>query len=143
MFSSISWSTYWSVLAGVSILYYAFLLIGYYRNEFASLAGGAIKTKNKLSSVTPEPAVAISDSTDVSAIQAMADEVGHFLSQSAENGHLKNEIMFGLNQIVKKYPSLQLSPYRPELEQMISFECQTKCSIHLSEEEIQQVWLVR
>ena len=143
MFSSISWSTYWSVLAGVSILYYALLKLGYDRNEVVSLAVGSIKTKNKLGSVTPEHTVVVSDSTDVSAIQSMADEVGHFLLQSAENGHLKNEVMFGLNQIVKKYPSLQLSPYRPELEQMISFECQTKCSIHLNEEEIQQVWLVR
>ncbi|MET0636127.1 MAG: hypothetical protein ABWZ25_08855 [Chitinophagaceae bacterium] len=143
MFSSISWSTYWSVLAGVLILYYAFLLAGYYRNEIASLWTGSVRTKDNLNPVNPDTAKPVSESSDVSAIHAMADEIGHFLSQSAENGNLKKEIMFGLRQIVNKYPSLQSSAYRPELEQMISFECQTKCSIHLNGEEIQQVWLVR
>ena len=74
-------------------------------------------------------------------VQSIASEMTAFLEQAKYAGSLKEEILFGTQQIIKKYPAMKDSSYQEGLNKLLAFEAKTKCAVHLSHEELRQVWL--
>lgn len=145
MENNISWSSYWSALTSLTLIYYAYVLLVFYRHDLRNLLVGKIK---KMPTGVSQPSPPIlkrnnpverdDDELFLSA-QSLADETLAYLDQS---GHgLKEEIFFGLKQIFKKHRIILNSSYQPAMESLLLSECEAKCAIHLTEEEVKQVWM--
>ena len=132
MINNISWGSYWSALTVLLFLYYAYVLLRYYRKDiYARVAASpSIQLDREVENETSLPIV-----------QALTDEVTAYLDQASNAGAKKQEIVFALQQITLKHRSLKNSDYQSAINSLIQFECKDKCAIHLSEEEIRQVWM--
>jgi len=71
--------------------------------------------------------------------QAFADEIQAYTS-SCGNDIGKEELIQNLRKIVQKYPSLIGSDSQYELSQLIAISSENNCSIHLSADELSELW---
>jgi hypothetical protein len=129
MLDSISWGSYCTVLGISLVLYYGWLL-WHYRHALVVRAA-------------PVPALlpVLEDELHPFA-EALRHELTAYLDQLAHRSPAKNELLFGIHKIIQHYPLLPGTVYQPALSQWIGFIVKDQCAIHLSEEEIRQVWLV-
>lgn len=145
MENNISWSSYWSALISLTLIYYAYVLLVFYRHELRNLLTGKIK---KMPTGVLQPSLPIMEHNNpvesggdalFHSAQSLADETLAYLEQS---GHgVKEEILFGLQQIFKKHRIILNSTYQHAMENLLLSECEAKCAIHLTEEEVKQVWM--
>jgi hypothetical protein len=132
MINNISWGSYWSALTVLLFLYYAYVLLRYYRKDiFGRIA----------STPTIQMGKEVKNESSLPIVQAFTDEITAYLEQASNAGAIKQEIVFALQQIALKYESLKNSEYQTSVDSLIQLECGNKCAIHLSEEEIRQVWM--
>ena len=132
MLNNISWGSYWSALTVLLFFYYAYLLLRYYRKDIAGRL--AITPRIQLDKE-------IEDGTPSTIIQAINDEIIAYLEQASHERTMKQELVFALRKIALKYKSVRNSQYLSAINNLIHVECGNKCGIHLSEEEIRQVWM--
>lgn len=138
MFNQISWGSYFQFIALTLIVYYAFVLYKYYRQDLVLI----MKINRGLSpsdsrSLKPQP---ITDELSP-VVQSLTDEVTAFLGQAAYAKAGKAEIIFALQQIANKYEAVKSSSYQKAVSKLIQFECKEICAVHLNEEEVKQVWM--
>jgi hypothetical protein len=134
MINNISWGSYWSALTVLLFIYYAYVLLRYYRKDIYSRVVASPSTQLRKE---------VENETSLPIIQTLTDEITAYLEQAGIAGAKKQEIVFALQQIALKHKSLKNSEYQSAINTLIQFECKEKCAIHLSEEEIGQVWMVR
>ena len=132
MINNISWGSYWSALTVLLIIYYGYVLLRYYRKDI----GGRLAASPSIQMDRE-----VKNETSLPIVQALTDEITAYLEQASNAGTKKLEIVFALKQIALKHKSLRNSEYQSALNSLIQFECKEKCAIHLSEEEIGQVWM--
>jgi hypothetical protein len=147
MFNNISWSEYLTVITVFGLIYYAYVLLVYYRGDLHS----RLASNNSLSPAgnfqsMPSSNQALKNAGDneeelLPAVQSLTDEIMAFLEQAGIAGALKPEIIFALQQISKKYESLKNTSYQNAVNSLLQFECESKCNIHLDEAEMKQVWM--
>ncbi len=130
MLNHISWSTYWTVIVFSLLIYYSYIA---WMNR---------KILFTWRIATAPPALAESSDELFPQADACGRELDAYLEQTAYGKPSKNELVFGIHKIIKKYSSLRGTSYEPALSQLIVFSATDKCAIHLSEEDIRQVWLV-
>ena len=147
MVNNISWGSYWSVLFIAVIIYYAYVLLVYYRGDLRTRLTGKnnlLPAGNFKPTHLPNQEQSDSESNDqelLPVVQLLTDEVTAYLEQASHAGAVKPEIIFALKQITKKYGSVKTSPYQTAVNSLLQFECGSKCAVHLSEAEIRQVWM--
>ncbi|MFC0773335.1 hypothetical protein [Terrimonas alba] len=144
MLYQISWSNYWSAVIISIIVYYVIICWKYYRDDLSSLLTSRPGLYNveidKTLSAIPLTADKHHDSSGTM-LQPATDELKACLEQLAIDKSNKNEILRSLQQIVRKYPLLKDSQYAQSINQFIQFECYSTCGIHLSSEELTDMWM--
>ena len=158
MENSISWTNYWILVGTALVLYYAGVLIIYFRNDFFKLrvskanrtsARGAHSTLTEIAGTARTPASDGFDSMDsgdknepdiVALIQAFTSELVAYLEQAGKDHTERQEILFSVNRLIKKYSANNLISYQPAINQLLMAECEVSCSIRLEEQEIKRVW---
>lgn len=71
--------------------------------------------------------------------QDFADEIVAFTSSCNED-ITKENLLLSLIRIIQKYPSLKDSEQRYELNQLIAISTENYCSIHVSADELSELW---
>jgi hypothetical protein len=144
MINNISWASYWTALTILLCLYYAGVLALFYLPEIRQL----FSARRKLSPVglsTGQDFDGHASEEETAElpveVQSFASEMAAFLDQAKYAGTIKDEILFGTQQILKKYPTLKGSNYQEGINKLLEFEAKSKCAVHLSQEELRQVWL--
>lgn len=151
MFSSISWQEYWTSLTLITLAYYLAIYLLYFKKgeQLSSqkqvfIPGSSPKEENQptlFEVENPYSKQRVKEGEEYM-IQAYMDELNAFFENQKRKKAIKGELMFGLNTILQKYPSLRNSDYRESLTNVIATQCEAICSIHLSAEELKGVWLV-
>lgn len=72
--------------------------------------------------------------------QSLSDEIQAYLNEAGRGTVNKEDIIQSLRLLIAKYPSVKESAFREVVQNLIISECETTCSIHLSEEEINVLW---
>ena len=129
MFNQISWSDYWTVVLLSLVIYYSYV---------AWVNRSALFTRR----LTSPPALPESSDEMFPQADACSQELDAYLEQLSYGKPSRNELILGIHQVIKKYPSLPGTNYEAALSQLIGFSAKDKCGIHLSDEDIRQVWLV-
>jgi hypothetical protein len=151
MINNISWASYWYAIALTLISYYLFILIVFYKRDIQYFIGGNKRqptpdylrsTLKQQDKIGKESLSGIHDEEGlISAAQALNDEAIAYLEQAGLNGSIKDEIVYCLQQIIKKFPILKYTAHQPAINKLIQSECTNNCSLSLDEQDINNVWL--
>ena len=148
MVNNISWGSYWSALTTMVIIYYAYVILVYYRDDLRNRLAGK---NGRLSAGSFQPTLLKVDNQEHSVrggdevlpvLQSITDEMVAYLGQASYAKAGKTDIIFALQQIARKYEMIEISSHRQAVNKVVQFECKDRCAVHLSEEEIKQVWMV-
>lgn len=157
---SLTWADYALIVSVCLVTYYSIVVLLFYRKAFSSLM---MRQENKASSQSYDLPVnndlsvqsnnrdLFGEETEYEAIlttneesnltpdaQDFADEVSAYTSSCGDID--KDELTTNLRKIILKYPSLIHSKARYELSQLIAMSAENYCSIHLSAEEVGELW---
>lgn len=135
MFSSISWQSYISTVAILLVIYYAFVLYVYYRKDIVQfLTTGRNNDEGSKQNM-------LADNTG--AEENYIDELRALIHQAGYSRLSKDELVFSLQQLLGsgRFETIQTPGFKEKLGKIITYECQTNCSMHLDEEDLQRVWV--
>jgi hypothetical protein len=156
MFNNISWQGYWIFLALTTASYYLFVYLLYYRNDFGiswnrTRDNGSFKTEPSLQRAANEskqPTIfgglgqletpGIQNEENI--VHVCMDELTSFFEEAKRIKTIKGEMIYSLHRILKKYPTIKDSEYKESVNNVIVVQCENICSVHLSAEDMVQVW---
>ncbi|MBX9890771.1 MAG: hypothetical protein K2Y12_00475 [Chitinophagaceae bacterium] len=130
MLQSISWSQYFSTLLLSIIVYYTYVTYKYFRWEILTLIGikkidekgtpipvaeikNQFTTSNHADFLPKEPLVEVNDK-----LQPFWDEMNAYLAEVKPQAP-KEEVCFAIKKILEKYPVLNSTEYKTEVEATI------------------------
>lgn len=151
MFNNISWGLFLLYTSGALLVYYFVLIVvqakGWWmKNKTTSGQPPFVKsaTKDPVASRAPardgarvgrsEDATVVLQST----VHDLVDEIQAFCS--AVEKVPKDEMLFRLQQLLAKYPTIKGSIYQEGINNLIAVNCANNCSIRLSAEEVDGLW---
>ena len=164
MFNNISWQGYWVSIALLTAGYYLVIYLLYFRRDFTIewSKGVSPKEKGPFSSVfsdrmdtqhdtlnqpglfdNPEEFQRPEKDSVESAVYSCIDEVKAYLEAAKKSKCIKEEILYALQAILRKYPSIASSEYKESLTNVLINQCEYLCSVHLSADDVAQVWVGR
>lgn len=128
MLSSISWQQYFLFLVVATIFYYLFVWMVYFKSKLPSFAIGGFSGLSMPGEDQPGEVLSTS--------QLVIDEIKSVFAGKQNKG----ELIFALQQQLKKYNQWDEPDFRETINAFIIEESKTTCSIRLSEEDIRAVW---
>lgn len=139
MLSSISWSSYTTMIVVGLLFYYTSIGFKYYRHDLLWLVShrsskqgsGAVQSSS-------QPAVALVGLPYL--VQSFSDEVAGYLQQVAQEEITSTTVLLGLRTIASKYPTLIGSSYQSSLEQLVIHEASTYCQLPLDADAVKGIW---
>ena len=144
MIKQISWSSYWSILAATTIFYYVLICLRFYSNEIKQVLTGKSRLlfKRRVIIERDQYNAAVNESQELfPLINQLVQEIKIFLQGSLRKNLQRQEIVYGFQLLLKKYPTVKGTPFEPIVNNYIINECSNYCSIHLEEEEVTTLWL--
>jgi hypothetical protein len=163
MFNSISWQGYWITIALLSAGYYLVVYLLYFRKDF-SIEWGKSSKFNEESPFLPTTSGSVTSPPDTvghpslfdisseefqrpakdtveSAVYTCMDEINAYLEEAKQSKCVKEEMLYALHSILKKYPGIAVSEYKESLTNVMVNQCEYHCSVHLSADDVVQVWV--
>lgn len=154
MFTQISWSSYITIVVVLLAGYYFFVGFWYYRDNLLQLlsgrkitAGDTVNFTAQHPLIKPEQSLHQANVQEVfekqnlfQLTQSLSDEIQAFLNEAGRNKIHKGDVIYSLQLLLAKYPALKDSSFREFIQNLIETECETNCSIHLSDEELSVLW---
>lgn len=152
MLNSISWQGYWTMLALVLASYYIVIYLLYFRSVFKlpfngrrpeAVSFGSREVPSSIFSHTQQPTTGSlpEDSVTDQQANAFVDEVGAYFEEVKRSKVSKEQMLGSIQKILLKYPGLSASSYQDMIINMIRTEAEHHCSLHITSEEVVQVWL--
>ena len=141
MINNISWQGYWITLALISAGYYLVIYLLYYRHDFKLWIHPKPYNSDGIvsgSETTIQPPV---EKDAERLIDSCMDELNAFFEESRRKKVMKEELIYSLQLLLKKYPSLKDSEYRESLSNLIATQCEDSCLVRLNADEVYHVWL--
>jgi len=153
MLNNITWQGYWVTLAIISLGYYLVIYALFYRKDFkvlipphqeaSPLRNDSATSKGQgKASVENDDGLSSPGQSDAAVFDCM-DELTAFFEESKRSKCVKEELLYALQPILSKYPSLKNSQYQDSINNVIASEAKQHCSLQLSREEMIHVWLER
>lgn len=164
MFNNISWQGYWITIALLTAGYYLVIYLLYFRKDF-SIEWRKKTTSNEESPfssftadgaasqpVTPEQSTLFHGSEEFqpptmgsieSSVYACMDEINAYLEGAKGSKCVKEELLYALNAILRKYPAIAGSEYKEAVTNVVVNQCEYHCSVHLSADDVVRVWVER
>ena len=138
---NISWQGYWIWLAVISAGYYLVIYLLYYRHDFKVWirqkpynSGGILSASE---SIIQPPVEKVAEPL----IDSCMDELNAFFEESRRKKVMKEELIYSLQLLLKKYPSLKDSEYKESLSNLIATQCEDTCLVRLNADEVYHVWM--
>ena len=130
MFTQISWSNYFLIVLLLSVGYYFVIGYLYYRNDLLQSISGKKRINDLVATTRNYPPL----------LQSFSDEVQALMNEAGNNKLDGKDIIWSLQMLIKKYPGLKDFNFQESVQTIITNECKSYCSIHLSEEELSALW---
>jgi hypothetical protein len=129
MLSNISWQQYFLFLLIANTLYYLFIWVVFFKGKLPVLSGiGNLRQVSIQGEDQPDEML--------TTIQHIMDELRPIFNGRAN----KNELLLALQGRLRKYNQWEEPGFRETLNEFITAECRSKCSIRLSEEDQRVLW---
>jgi hypothetical protein len=163
MLKTISWFQFGFFILGVLVLYYSVIVFVYYRKEvrrklfkpkdnksaFSDLLvadGGPIEEPGiglESPPVANAPMTALpTQEPDLYPIaNELVETLDEFIIQAGKKQQIKEEVVFGVRQLIDKYPMLQNAGFKVAINNYISMALKNNCAFLLDETEIASLWV--
>jgi len=128
MLSNVSWSEYGTTILLATIIYYLLIWLIIYKGKVSLLASIANVRNISVHAEDPDETIATA--------QHVIDDLRQLFIRDAN----KNELLYALQLKLQKYNQWNEHGFRDTINQYILNECQTKCSIRLSEDDQRALW---
>ena len=140
MFTEISWNSYLTIVIVLLAVYYVFIGLLYYSSNIVGLLSGKKFTqRDTLTSVVGMDTLTEKKNLFQTA-HSLSDEIQAYLNEAGRNSLNKEDVVQSLKVMLAKYPVIKDLPFRDVIQNLIRTEAETYCFIHLSEEEINELW---
>lgn len=167
MINNISWGSYGIAVALISLGYYLVIYLLYFKSIF-KLSVCLNQYERSQANIFPTPpsvqgegkvAESMNEKTPLLeqqsgaiwqaplqeskeyTVRALIDELQAFFAQSGKTKAVKQEMIYSLQRLLRKYPSIRASEYEDSVNNLIIAQLEDLCSIHLDEEDVIRVWL--
>lgn len=152
MLQKFSWGDYWTVVIAVIAVYYAIVFLLLYKYGLLNKPTFRKLAPSRPAQQMPAAVPAVTqtgksvaklsnqDETE-NQLKMLTDELLQFLQDIAGKSFIKEEIIMGLQVIVREYKEFSETNYRSDIDEFIRVETENHCSVDLSDEEIQRVWM--
>jgi hypothetical protein len=150
MLQKFSWTEYWTVVIVVVAIYYTIVFLLLYRNGLLkpSLWKRPTPAQPIPSKTVQKPAIerqsvpAVDPAKEVEKqLMALIDDVTNFLRDIAGKSYVKEEIIMGLQVFMRDYKQFANTPHQPDINEFLIAEVDNYCSVDLTGEEVDRVWL--
>jgi hypothetical protein len=141
MINNISWQGYWVTLALISAGYYLIIYLLYYRHDFKVWFRQRPYNSDGIVSASESIIQPPVEKDAEPLIDSCMDELNAFFEESRRKKVMKEELIYSLQLLLKKYPSLKDSEYKESLSNLIATQCEDTCLVRLNEDEVYHVWL--
>ncbi|MBC7886654.1 MAG: hypothetical protein H7Z13_02110 [Ferruginibacter sp.] len=150
MLNNISWASYFYAVTIFLLIYYAFVLIVYYRNDLQNHLQ-KFTTRSNSSSLSHNLPANRDAGEIINDWQDQADQnnsIGQlFLSlqslikNGANRNFPKEELLLSLQLKLQHYSALKDNSLKDNINNFIISECKNYCSIHLNGDEVSALWI--
>ncbi|WP_205514322.1 hypothetical protein [Longitalea arenae] len=152
MLQKFSWTDYWTAVIAVVAVYYAIVFLLLYKNGLLNKPAikklAPTRTQSQSPSSVPaaaqagKPVAKLSNQAQTeNRLKDLTGELLGFLQDIAGKSFIKEEIIMGLQMIVREYKEFLETDYRSYIDEFIRIETENHCAVDLSDEEIQRVWM--
>lgn len=152
MLKNISWTSYLIFMLIALIGYYITICLKYYKAEIRDIVSGRSNLFSKIKSGNQKAFAARSqiklpnEQTDehdlFPLINQFSEDIKILLAQAAANNLIKQEVIYALQQLGKKYFQIKATPFQSFITNYILVESSNYSSIHLSEEDLNTLWVM-
>ena len=133
MFTNISWQNYWTTLAVLMVVYYIIIYLLYFRNNFSFKLPKVFKGIEAANKTEGEGEANVFDSC--------LNELATFFEEANGRKWIKEELLYALQRIYKKYISLKNSSYEETIQRLTILQCKDICAVHINAADLNQFWL--
>ena len=148
MLNNISWASYAYAVGLIIGIYYLFIVIVYYRKEIQNLFVSQKNTvklfegnsSNSSLNATAIDGVPPAVSESNSEKQELILSLQSLIKKAGVLKYPKEELQLALQLRLKHYPASKSGELRNSINIFIKEACQNNCSIHLSDEEVKELW---
>jgi len=166
MINNVSWQGYWTSIALITAGYYLFIYLFYFRSDFKIFLNrksqgennvqftsvSNFQTKGNLVPNSNQQPFLFNESGDFETppkesdeymVYACMDEITAYFEAVIKTTCEKEKLINSLQLLLQKYPAIKNSQYKESLTNVIVTQCENRCSIHLSAEDVESLWLDR
>jgi hypothetical protein len=160
MLKNISWSSYLLISAAITVIYYFFMVMIFYRNEITKIFFSGSSHSVYTPSKTQRNNLIINadkdseleykseqnekeDEIQSSKVHQLINELNKIFKKSSEKKYLKEELILAIQLTLKNYLTLKETPFLGAINSLIELESQSQCSIYLNEDEMELLWKAR
>ena len=160
MIEKISWASYATALLTIVVIYYIVIVLLYYRKEIFGFANALqqrfssnVGLKQEVS-VTGKESLSLSNDTGSASSEKhtysgdistdsfdLVEKIKESMLRYAEHKYIREEIITGLQLLLKEYPQLRYSAYAAAINNTITKEIELHCSIRLEDDEVKRLWM--
>lgn len=151
MLNNISWASYVFALSISLLIYYAFVLVMYYRNDLRQFVqqrttgGGKDLYKSIPATIEKESETPGENAIDLlqnSINSSLLFQLESIIMEGAERNFPKEELLLAIRLHLRQHVSLIDSRGKEKINNFIKAHCENYCSIHLSVEEERVLWII-
>jgi hypothetical protein len=159
MCSTISWSAFLQTIIILSVIYYSWLLLTFYRNDLIKWFSNFSKVKskpvlqtatipeaqrpmsyNEMTVATAESSLQEKENILRSSVHDLMEDLKIIFIEAAGDKTKKPELMLKIQKKLKEYPQIKGTAFETEITRLIEFESNEQCEIILSDEELNMLW---
>jgi len=158
MLTGISWNNYIVVVVLLSISWYLYVGLRYYFDDIKEFVTGKRKLQfrglerklipksdydfdyQKSDEILNVPVEFETVNPVFNEVEDLTARLKNAITDAAQKKLVKSEFEDRLRFILKEYPSLRDSPFRPSLNELIVSECERQESVLLTLEEVEALW---
>lgn len=162
MLSHISWTEYLLIILLLLVIWYVFIGLRFYSVELKDLLTGKRKIELLTSKKTKEinsdnhskspkeeqddkqlqEEAYLTENPDnpFKEIEELVEKLKEAIADASHKKYIRQELFHYLQLIIKEYPGLKNSSYRPTINEFIVSECEKQGSIAMNEEEAEMLW---
>lgn len=137
MFSKISWQNYWTTIALLTAAYYLIIYFLYFRGNFSAKVFKTFKINDAINSTN----TASGKEDEATVFDSCLNELATFFEEAQGRKWIKEELLYALQKILKKYTSLKDSSYEETIQRVTILQCKDICSVHINVGDLNQLWL--
>lgn len=143
MFNSISWQGYWITVALLTAVYYLAVYFLYFSKDSKTGLQQGFMAVGSVPSLLQKEATErlVREEDEEYLFDCCLNELAAFFEEAKAIKWVKEELIFSLQRLLKKYTALKNSRYKESINKVIVCQSETSCSMQLAEGDLVHVWL--